>query len=386
PPAHAPRPPREAAPRPPRPSTPAAPDPEQTLAWVVLPKVQAALDAADQALAAPPLDAPEAERDRLRRARVQLDRAWERLLPLPSAEEAELEAARQARREALTARVAALPDPRRAEEQAAAARRLAMLAELQALATDPDLRVAIDRARAMQVEWRALGRIPRDAPADLGARWREAMDAVFARRDAERGQRLQRLEGLVQQAETLTRSADPQRAADAVKALQQRWKDVGGVRGPEGDALWARFRAAADAVFEARRAAADQDRDRAIAARRALIDEARARAAAEDAGDPEDLVADLHRRWKRLGPAPRGPGDALWAEFREACDRLRHPPQADPALLGQDPGALRHAPFAALATAAPAPAAPPAPPDEASPSPSASEDPTDLVLPAGLRR
>lgn len=257
-----------------------------------------------------------------------------------------------------------------------------MLAEARDLVAATDLPAAMARARELQAQWRALGRIPRGAPADLGARWKGVMDEIFARREAERGARLQRLSGLVQQAETLSRSADPLRAAEAVKVLQQRWKEVGGVRGPEGDALWTRFRAAADLVFEARRTAQVQARERAVAARQALIQEARDRLAAEDVTDPDELVADLMRRWKRLGPAPKGPADALWAELREVCDHLRHPPQADPALLSQAQGALRHSPFASLASAAPPEQGPPAPPAP----PAAGEDPTDLVLPAGLRR
>ncbi len=367
---------------------------QDTLAWIVLPKLQAVLDTANTVLA----DST-ADRETLRKAGRQLDQDWARLLPLPEDHAERLTDAHLQCRAALKVRIAALPDPRKLAEEALIAERLAWLAEAEALAQNPAAPDSLNRARAMQAQWKAAGRIPRHAPSDLTARFNAAMDQVYAHRDTVRQERLARLESLAQQAEMLARNPDPIRAAEAVKVLQQRWKEVGGVRGPEGDAVWTRFRAAADTIFEARRATQDAQRQRNIEEREALIAQAHA-LAAQGVDDPDALIDDLHKKWRRLGPVPKATSDALWSAFRAATHALRQPPPVDAAVMSSPDEGLRFNPFAAWARSNAAEEAPvveaeaeaveapaealsveapalPAPEEGAD-----GEDPTDLVMPA----
>lgn len=313
---------------------------KDTLTWVVLPKFEALLRQVDDALAN-----PSAERSALVSARSRFEREWRALLPLPRSEAERLDGEYRARRDRLVERIGALPDPRAEEEARHLAERAALVVEAEQLANF-DLHAAIAKARTLQRAWRDAGRVSKEAMGEFGPRFKAAMDAVYARRDDDRVGKVQRLQALVDQAEVLGRSKDPVKAAEAMKQLQAKWKETGGIRGEQGDALWTRFRAAADAVFAQRKATFEQKDSEAVAAREALIAQANA-LAAEGVEDADETIRNLNAKWRRLPMPPRDKADALWAEFKAACDRLRSPPPIAAEALG-DAGALRFNPFAAL--------------------------------------
>ncbi len=313
-----------------------------TLAWVVVPKLEALLASVDTLLAD-----GEATRDALVAARKAFGRDWAGLRPVPREERQRLEAARDARMEALSARIDALPDPRAEEEAANVAVRTEIVVAAEALASEPDLDAALGKARTLQDIWRGAARVPREHHAVLQARWRAAMDAVYARRDAQRAERLEVQQGLVKRALLLAKSTDPIRAAEAMKGLQAQWKAAGHAgRSEAADEAWKAFRAAADTVFERRRTAKEAQEQENLASKEGLIAEVHALVGTE-VSDVDEAVRRFHQRWRRIGHVPRADSDRVWASFRAACDRLTEPPDVDPAALGDGDGGLAFSPFAA---------------------------------------
>ena len=324
-------------------AAPSGPPPMTTRDWVVLPKLEAVL-----ADASAVLDEEEASRESLIRGRKRLEREWDRLLPVPRAHSERLRGGYAERLAALNQRIAAIPDPRRVEEEDNRKAREALLSEAAALLQIEDVFEAITQARALQQRWKTSGRVARSDVGPLNERWKEAMDAVYARREAEWRRRIQRQEALVQQAERLVGFDDATRAAEAMKGLQQRWKTLGGVPGEASDALWARFRLAADRIFERRRAAMTEQEQQNKDRKAALIAEAE-RMAAEGVEDAESAADELHRQWKRVGRVPREDAEAMWARFKAATDQLGQQPTYDTSRLSdREEDALRHNPFAAL--------------------------------------
>ncbi len=115
--------------------------------------------------------------------------------------------------------------------------------------------------------------------------------------------------------------------ARRLKDLRQDWKQASaGPRGAEGDALWQRFKAAADASqarvdgFFAQRSVEDA----AVLQEKAqLAEQAEALAESTDWLKTADALKALQQRWNVLGHAPRGEqGKALNNRFRAACDRF----------------------------------------------------------------
>lgn len=340
--------PETSPPKPADPDRPSRPSPRQrdqaTLAWIVVPKLEGLLADLDPVLA----DA-EASRDTLVNARTRFLREWRSLMPLPSSDAERLEAARSEKVGELSRRIDAMVDPKVEEEKRNIAVRDAMIEAAEGLVALDDIKAAVSQAKMLQRQWRDGPRVGRDVAKKQTTRFRTAMDAVFARRDAADEERLVKLEALADSAEALTRSDDPEKAAEAMKRMQAQWKQTGGVRGEKGDAVWTRFRGAADAVFENRRANREAMYAQNLQARQALIEHAN-HLADEGVEDADAVIRDLQRKWRQTGHVARDSADALWNSFKEACDRIRNPPAMDPTDLGDGQGTLTFNPFAGIQT------------------------------------
>jgi len=99
----------------------------------------------------------------------------------------------------------------------------ALIAEAQALAGQEDLRQAIDRAKALQREWKELGPTPQKVDRGLWKDFRGACDAVFARVGEEREQRSAGARERAVQRQTQER-ARAEQAAERKRLEQERWQ------------------------------------------------------------------------------------------------------------------------------------------------------------------
>lgn len=203
---------------------------------------------------------------------------------------------------------------------------------LEAPAT-PDLG---NRLRGLQALWKEVGPMPQRRSKELWDQFKAACDQVY---DKVRGQRaaehekfaeVARIkEALIAEAEAIQDSTDWAATADKLKALQQQWKQSGHLPRKQGDELWKRFRAACDRFFERRKPELEARHGEELAnlaARRQLIARAQAVVAAAPAergwGQSIAELKDLQRQWKEIGFVPRREADAVYKEFRAACDAL----------------------------------------------------------------
>jgi hypothetical protein len=121
-----------------------------------------------------------------------------------------------------------------------------------------DWRATAETMKGLQAAWKDVGPVgSRDLEDQLWTRFRAATQAFFERRgssfaerDRDEADNLRRKEELCVAAEALAVAADPVAATEEAKALQAEWKTIGPVRRDRGDALWGRFRAACDRIFE----------------------------------------------------------------------------------------------------------------------------------------
>jgi hypothetical protein len=255
------------------------------------------------------------------------------------------------------------------EAKAAAQARAVLCDELDAWLASPESAAApFKEVEAKRSEFRRrLGALP--GPQTERA-LRKRLDKIFkaldTRLEAARGAEITRREELIAKAQALKDAP----VGDAIKsaiALQKSWQETGGVHLGRKDeqALWSRFHAAANAVFERRdeqralqnEQRAKQDEERAkrdaerkqrgqkreaerqataqkheahrgrferLAARSALIEQLEAAAAA--GGVPQELSAQVAGAWKALPPLGMDGEKALQA-------RLASAPLATPAQL-----------------------------------------------------
>lgn len=194
------------------------------------------------------------------------------------------------------------------------------------------------RIKEAQVQWKAIGPVPRDKSGAIWERFHGACETFFKARkahydqlDAERPRNLEKKLALCTLVETLdeldTDEGKHQRILDA----QAQWKAIGPVPRDEEDALWERFRKPIDAYFDARRerGAADREaREEGIRIKEDICTEAESLPCTEaeslprdgDRREVVDKIRALQAKWKAAPAAPRAVERELWQRFRAACD------------------------------------------------------------------
>ena len=173
---------------------------------------------------------------------------------------------------------------------------------------------------------------------DLTVRLQAVRSAVAPRikelRDAEEWKRwanVQVQEELCTKMEALIAAAEtePEKAANEMRTLQERWKAVAAAPRSQAEVLWTRFKAAQDQVYEkckdyfAQQAAERQEN---LKKKEALCARAEALADSTDWVRTADAIKQLQAEWKTIGAVTRGHEKSVWERFRAVLRQVLHPP------------------------------------------------------------
>lgn len=167
-------------------------------------------------------------------------------------------------------------------------------------------------------------RLPKNEANELWKRFRTARSTIeqhrkafFAELDAAHRDVRARKQALIERAEALA-----PRGGDAVadyRALLDEWKQAGRAGKKLDDALWAKFKAAGDVLFQAK-AEVDAQEDEAYRAnlteKLALLDEAEKLLTVTDPKQARNALNRIQRSWDEIGRVPRD-------QVRPVEDRLR---------------------------------------------------------------
>ena len=187
------------------------------------------------------------------------------------------------------------------------AKKVALCERAEALADSTSWIQTADEIKRLQAEWKTIGAVSRGQEKSIWERFRSACDRFFTRRHADLAERktvwsdnLAKKEALCAKADALKDSSDWDGAASEMKRLQAEWKTVGPVKKSRSEALWQRFRGAADHFFARYAQRHDIALGERVAAREAICQELEALAAQADE-PPADLMANvraLRGRWQ----------------------------------------------------------------------------------------
>lgn len=168
-------------------------------------------------------------------------------------------------------------------------------------------------------------RLPKGDANALWKRFRQARNtldterrAFFAELDASHKQARDAKNRIIERAEALA-----PRGADGVpeyRRLLDEWKASGRAGRKYDDALWARFKAAGDVLFQAKGeidAAENEELSGNLTAKEALLEEAQPILQITDRRVAREKLGDIQRRWDEIGRVPRD-------RFKGIEDRLRH--------------------------------------------------------------
>src|SRR5436190_478365 len=223
---------------------------------------------------------------------------------------------------------------RAVEREASLKIKLALCERAEALAESNDWIKTADEMKKLQAEWQASGPVPRPDTRVVWKRFRDACDKFFSRRNDDLAQRKEvwatnqaKKEALCARAEELATSREWEKAASELRRLQAEWKTVGPVRRTKSEALWQRFRTAADTFFERYKRRDEIEIESRQAEREALAVELESFLPAEgaEAAAPEDLlekVRSLRTRWNQSTTAVSKGADPLSGRFMSAMERV----------------------------------------------------------------
>ncbi len=213
------------------------------------------------------------------------------------------------------------------------------LAEREALVVEAETLAAQDPAKAqwkqvsaqldaLFARWQAHQadgpRLPKNESNELWKRFRAARTTIethrkafFAELDGVHREARSRKQALVERAEGLAA-----RGADGIpdyRALLDDWKAAGRAGKKVDDALWARFKAAGDVLFQAKAevdAVENEEFAGNLVEKLAVLEEAEKLLTATDRVAAKDTLLGLQRRWDAIGKVPRD-------QFRAVEDRMR---------------------------------------------------------------
>jgi hypothetical protein len=195
------------------------------------------------------------------------------------------------------------------------AKKVALCERAEALAESTNWIQTADEIKKLQAEWKTIGAVSRGQEKSIWERFRTACDRFFTRRHADLAERktvwadnLAKKEALCAKADAIKDSVDWDAAALEMKRLQAEWKTIGPVKKSRSEALWQRFRGAADHFFARYAQRHDIALGERVAAREAICQELEALAAPSSPQSPVPNPA----------PSPEGTEAASAAQASES--------------------------------------------------------------------
>ncbi len=193
------------------------------------------------------------------------------------------------------------------------------------------------QVREMQNEFKEIGEVPAPVAAELWKSYQDAVERFYDQlkinkelRDYDFKKNLTEKEALVAEAEKLREEEDVIAAFRKLQSLHDQWRQIGPVPKEVRDEIWGRFKDISaeinkryQAFFEERKAQerSNEEAKTAICERIEALDfSALGTYAAWDEMTKQIIAA--QEDWKKIGYASRKSNNALFARFRETCDKF----------------------------------------------------------------
>lgn len=245
--------------------------------------------------------------------------------------------------EKLSGKAVELSEKQQAEREAARkealAQREAIVSEAERLAAQPEASIRWkDTGQAFEqlfTDWQHSQRnspqVPKSQADALWKRFRAARQtfdsmrrAHFAQMDANNKEVKQRKERIIAAAEALAPKGID--GIPAYRGLLDDWKAAGRASRKLDDQLWARFKAAGDVLYEAKKAEVAQTNEEYAAnlvQKEALLDEAESLLQETDHSKGRSRLTEVQLRWDEIGRVPRESLRQVEARLRKIEDHVR---------------------------------------------------------------
>lgn len=191
---------------------------------------------------------------------------------------------------------------------------------------------ATDEIKALQAQWKELGPAPRKVNTQLYTRFRAVCDDFFNKKadfyhniKAQYKANLEKKEELCKKAEEMLSKVGEKGAREQVQALQQEWRTVGPTERKHSDAIWQRFTTACNAFYEelrSKRSGKREEENANLAAKKEIIEKIKEISLDGNRGEILPVIRELQMQWQQIGHVPYKVKEKIYAEYREACDKV----------------------------------------------------------------
>ena len=203
------------------------------------------------------------------------------------------------------------------------------------LINEQNIVLAFRKLQKLHEEWRDLGPVNREQREEIWERFKTATSNINKRQqDYFEGQKedqkknLELKSTLCSKVETIANVANDENKdwnalTKEVEQLQSEWKSIGFASKKDNQRIYDRFRAACDLFYNAKREHYSQFKgvmQENLEKKIALCEQAEALKESQDWKKTTDLLINLQKRWKEIGPVARKQSDIVWKRFRAACD------------------------------------------------------------------
>ena len=178
----------------------------------------------------------------------------------------------------------------------------------------------------IQQEWKRIGPVDRKEKTRLDHQFSQLLERLTSIFDAEQTQAVQQRRDLILQVKAIEASA--RNTADQVRALQSQWQSSASHIALERkleQELWTEFRAACDAVFDARKQVAlnaDQERQQHLLLKLAVCEKIE-RFVATDVSILTQFRHQVQAEWQIIGAVPRQEESALNRRYERAWESVQ---------------------------------------------------------------
>lgn len=212
-----------------------------------------------------------------------------------------------------------------------------LIEQAKALRAEEDVIEAFRKLQGLHDIWRATGPVAKEHRENIWNEFKELSTEVNkrhqeffeARKEAERANEEAKTK-ICEEVEAieiaeLKTFAQWDKATDAIKDMQERWKGLGFASRKVNNALFNRFRATCDKFFAEKAAFYARIKEELaenLAKKIALCEKAEALMDSTDFRKTAEEIRALQAEWKTIGSVSRKHSDAVWQRFLNACNHF----------------------------------------------------------------
>lgn len=213
-----------------------------------------------------------------------------------------------------------------------------IISEIKEISTDTDnVNKHYQRVKELQTEFKAIGDVPQQNATEIWKAYQEAIELFYDQwkvnkelRDYDFKKNLAEKQLLIDEALKLHNETDVVIAFRRLQDLHEKWREIGPVAKEYRDAIWDKFKDASATVnkryqefFEERKRREQKNEDAKTALCEKIesidIDALRSYSAWNKATQE---IMEAQEQWKTYGFASRKTNNALFARFRQTCDKF----------------------------------------------------------------